>query len=318
LITGGEELAEIKVDMENRQGENPLKRDLVGKTFKGIVGMYTFLKQDKFAMVGAVIYLFFILLAIFAPLISPYDPHEMIKKDGQIMFNQPPSSEFLLGTTNMGRDIFSQLIYGVQPALIVGFSAAFFVMVVGTLVGLFAGYYQGRTDSILMRFTDIAFGIPFEPFVIVLVAFLGASIWNIVLAMGLLLWRDTARVIRSQVLTVRERNFVEAAKVAGASDLRIMFVQIAPNILALSFLYGSLAVGWAILTEAAVSFLGFGDPNVISWGFMLHDAYVSQALSREAFHWLIPPGIFIMLAVMAGFYIGRGSEEILYPRLKKH
>lgn len=283
---------------------------------KGIRSTWDFLKQDKFCMAGAIIYLVLIILAIFAPVIAPYNPHEMLKENGKLLFNLPPSKEHLLGTTNMGRDIFSQLIYGIQPALVVGFTAAFFVVVIGTLIGLIAGYFQGKVDGFLMRITDIAFGIPFEPFVIVLVAFLGASVWNIVLAMALLLWRDTARVIRSQVLTVRERNFVEAAKVSGASHFRIMFVQIAPNILPLSLLYGSLAIGWAILTEAAVSFLGFGDPTIISWGYMLHDAYVSQALSREAFYWFVPPGIFIMLAVMAGFYIGRGTEEILYPKLK--
>ncbi|MGG0935589.1 ABC transporter permease [Brevibacillus centrosporus] len=283
---------------------------------KNLAGVYRFLKNDPFSMTGAAIYLFFILIALFAPLLAPYDPHEMIKHNGKLAFNQPPSAEHWLGTTNMGRDIFSQLVYGAKPAMMVGLTAAFFVVVVGTLVGLFAGYYKGRVDGVLMRVTDIAFGIPFEPFVIVLVAFLGPSVWNIVLAMGLLLWRDTARVIRSQVLTVRERSFVEAAKISGASDLRILFVQVAPNILPLSFLYGSLAMGWAILTEAAVSFLGFGDPAMMSWGFMLNDAYASQALSREAYWWIIPPGIFIMLTVMAGFYIGRGSEEILYPRLK--
>ncbi len=217
----------------------------------------------------------------------------------------------------MDTDIFSKPIYGSRPALIVGFTTTFFLMVIGTLVGLFAGYSRGRLGSILMRLTDVAFGIPFIPFVMVLVAFLGPSIWNIVLSMALLLWRGTARVIRSQVLTVRERSFVEAARVSGASDLRIMLVHITPNILPLSFLYGSLAVGWAILTEAAISFLGFGDPKTISWGYMLHDAYVSQALSRGSFGWFVPPGICIMLMVMAGFYIGRGSEEILFPRLRK-
>ena len=283
----------------------------------GIVFMIHFFKRDKFAMTGAIIYLFFILVAIFGPLFAPYDPLVMLKENGKLMFNQVPSIKYLLGTTNMGRDIFSQLIYGSRPALIVGFTAAFFVMVIGTLVGLFAGYFRGRLGSILMRLTDIAFGIPFIPFVIVLVAFLGPSVWNIVLSMALLLWRDTARVIRSQVLTLRERSFVESARVSGASDLRIILVHITPNILPLSFLYGSLAVGWAILTEAAVSFLGFGDPKAISWGYMLHDAYVSQALSRGSFGWFIPPGICIMLMVMAGFYIGRGSEEILFPRLRK-
>ena len=279
---------------------------------------YNFLKNDKFAMTGAIIYLLFFIIAIIAPYIAPFDPYEMQREGANFMFNKPPGDTYILGTTNMGRDIFSQLVYGARPALMVGFSAAFFVMIAGTLVGLISGYYGGRTDSILMRITDVAFGIPFTPFVIVLVGFLGPSIWNIVVAMAILLWRDTARVIRSQVLTVRERSFVEAARVSGASDFRIMFVYIAPNILPLSFLYGSLAVGWAILTEAAVSFLGFGDPKVISWGYMLNDAYVSQAFSRGAFYWFVPPGICIMLAVMAGFYIGRGSEEILHPKLKEY
>lgn len=280
-------------------------------------GVGAFLKNDRFAMVGALIYVLFFVLALLAPVIAPYGPDEMIRVDGRLAFNQPPSSQFWLGTTNMGRDVFSQLIFGVRPALMVGFTAAFFVVVAGTLVGLLSGYFGGWTDSILMRLADVAFGIPFEPFVIVLVGFLGPSVWNIVLAMALLLWRDTARVIRSQVLSVRQRAFVEAGEVSGASHLRVLFVYIMPNILPLSFLYGSLAVGWAILTEAAVSFLGFGDPNTISWGYMLHDAYVSQALSRGSFNWFVPPGIFIMLAVMAGFYIGRGSEEILHPKLKK-
>ncbi|MCG8515858.1 MAG: ABC transporter permease [Halanaerobiales bacterium] len=290
----------------------------MGAIKKTVAGISGFFRQDKFAVTGVLIYLFFLLIAILAPWLAPYNPHEMIREGSQFMFNRPPDGQFILGTTNMGRDIFSQLVYGARPALTVGFSAAFFVMVAGTLVGLIAGYYRGKVDQLLMRITDIAFGIPFTPFVIVLVGFLGPSIWNIVMAMALLLWRDTARVIRSQVLTVRERGFIEAARVSGASDLRIIFIYIAPNILPLSFLYGSLAIGWAILTEAAVSFLGFGDPQVISWGYMLNDAYVSQALSRGAFYWFIPPGICVMLAVMAGFYIGRGSEEILHPRLKNN
>ncbi len=136
-------------------------------------------------------------------------------------------------------------------------------------------------------------------------------------SLALLLWRDTARVIRSQVLVVRERSFIEAARVSGASDWRIMLVHIMPNILPLSFLYGSLAVGWAILTEASVSFLGFGDPKTISWGYMLHDAYVFSSSFKRLLAWFIPLVFCIMLMVMAGFYIGRGSEEILYPRLRK-
>ena len=275
------------------------------------------LKRDRFALTGVLIYLVMLVVAVFAPVLAPHDPYQVMQENGLWLTNQKPNSDFWLGTTNGGRDIFSQLIYGTRPALYVGFSAAFFVAVIGTIVGLIAGYFGGRVDALLMRLTDVAFGIPFLPFVIVLVAFLQPSIWNIVLSMALLLWRDTARVIRSQVLTVRERSFVQAAKISGAGSWRTIFLYIAPNILSLSFLYGTLAIGWAILTEASVSFLGFGDPSVISWGYMLQDAYVSQALAREAYYWFVPPGICIMLAVMAGFFIGRGYEELLFPRLRE-
>lgn len=275
------------------------------------------MQRDRMALFGLLIYIFFFLVAIFAPVIAPYDPNEVIQEDGIWLANEKPSSEFLLGTTNLGRDIFSQLVYGTRPALMVGFSAAIAVAVIGTVVGLTAGYYGGWVDTILMRLADIAFGIPFLPFIIVLVAFLEPSIWTIVIAMAVLLWRDTGRVIRSQVLIIKEQAFVSAGKISGASPLRIIFLYIAPGILPLSFLYGSLAIGWAILTESSVSFLGFGDPEVISWGFMLQDAFNSQALSRGAYYWIIPPGVCIMLSVMAGFFIGRGYEEVLFPHLRR-
>lgn len=290
------------------------RRRAIGTSLGGTVGI---LRRDRFALVGVVIYILFIFMAVFGPSLAPHDPQLIMEEEGIWLTNQPPSARFPLGTTNAGRDIFSQLIHGARPALMVGLSAAFMVAVVGTVVGLISGYFGGRTDAILMRLTDIGFGIPFLPFVIVLVAFLGPSIWNIVLAMGILLWCDTARIIRSQVLTVRERAFVQAATISGAGAWRTIFLYIAPNILSLSFLYGTLAIGWAILTEASVSFLGFGDPTVVSWGFMLQDAYVSQALARGAYSWFVPPGICIMLAVMAGFFIGRGYEELLFPRLRE-
>ncbi len=275
------------------------------------------LQRDRLALIGALLYIFFIAVAVFAPYIAPFGPLEVVQEDGIWLANEPPSARFLLGTTNLGRDIFSQLVYGSRTALLVGFSAAVAVAFTGTIVGLVAGYYGGWVEAGLMRLADVAFGIPFLPFIIVLVAFLEPSIWNIVIAMALLLWRDTGRVIRSQVLVVKEKAFVSAARISGASDRRIIFLYIAPSILPLSFLYGSLAIGWAILTEASVSFLGFGDPQAVSWGFMLQDAFVSQALSREAWYWILPPGVAIMLSVMAGFFIGRGFEEVLFPRLRR-
>lgn len=289
-------------------------------------------QRDKMALFGLFIFAVFTIVAIFAPQIAPNDPLTPLKNnEGDWIKDAMPYwlaeagedeaegyvNNFLLGTTNIGRDIYSQLIHGSRSALLVGFSAAAAVAVIGTVVGLLAGYYGGWVDAILMRAADVAFGIPFIPFIIVISAFLDPSIWNVVVAMAALLWRDTGRVIRSQVLVIKEQAFVSAARVSGASDLRIIFVYIAPSILPLSFLYGSFAIAWAILTEASVSFLGFSDPETISWGFMLQDAFNSLALSREAFYWIVPPGLCIMLTVMAGFFIGRGYEEVLFPRLRR-
>jgi peptide/nickel transport system permease protein len=270
-------------------------------------------------LAGLVIYLVFLLVALFADVLATHPPLEILFTDqGALAASIPPfTGEHILGTTNLGRDIYSQLIYGTRSALIIGVTAAFVVVAIGTLVGLLSGYFGGLIDTILMRGADIALGIPFLPFVVVLAAFLEPSMWNVVLAMALLLWPTTGRVIRSQVLSLRERMFVEAARVTGSSTARIIFLHIAPNILPLAFVYGSIAIGWAILTEASISFLGFGSPDTVSWGYMLQDAYLSQALSRGWFYWFIPPGICIILVVVAGFFISRGFEEVFFPKLRE-
>lgn len=273
---------------------------------------------DPFAIAGLLIYAVFIVIAIFADALATHNPTDILyTPDYNLAADRGPGEDgYLLGTTSLGRDIFSQLVYGSRSALLIGLTAAFMVALIGTIVGLVAGYFGGIIDTILMRLADVAFGIPFLPFVIVLAAFLEPSIWNVVLAMALVLWRDTGRVIRSQVLTLRTRAYVEAARVSGSSDFKIVFTHIAPNVLPLSFLYGTIAIGWAILTEASISFLGFGDPETISWGYMLQDAYASQALSQRAYYWFVPPGLCIILVVVAGFFISRGYEEILFPKLK--
>lgn len=273
--------------------------------------------RDKFAIAGLVIYTVFVLVALLADQIATHDPLEILfQANGRLARNLKVDAQYLLGTTHSGRDIFSQLIYGTRAALMVGVSAAVVVVAIGTLVGLVSGYFGGWVDSILMRLADVALSIPFLPFVIVLAAFLKPSTWNVVLAVALLLWPNTARVIRSQVLTVRERAYVEAARVTGAGHARILFVHVAPNILPLSFLYGSIAIGWAILTEASVSFLGFGDPQAVSWGYMLQEAFTSQALSRGSWNWFAPPGLCIILVVVAGFFVSRGYEALLIPKLR--
>jgi len=273
--------------------------------------------RDPFALTGTLIYLLLVLTAVFANHIATHNPSEILYTGRfRIARNLPPSWEHLLGTTHGGRDIFSQLVHGTRSAVIVGLSAAFCVAALGTLLGLVSGYFRGWVDTIVMRLADVVLGLPFLPFVIVLAALTKPGTAIIVFAVAALLWPNTARVIRSQVLTVRERSFVEAARVTGCSTWRILFVHVAPSILPLSFLYGSIAVGWAILTEASASFLGFGDPTVISWGGMLQDAYASQALGREAYYWFVPPGLCIVLVVLAGFFISRGYEEILFPKLR--
>ena len=275
--------------------------------------------HDPLAIAGIAIYAFFILVAIFAPQIATHNPTEILFTDEFQLAGdlRPGEGAFLMGTTTLGRDVFSQLVWGSRSALLIGLTAAFVVALIGSIVGVVAGYFGGWVDTALMRLADVAFGIPFLPFVIVLAAFLEPSIWNVVFAMALILWRDTGRVIRSQTLTLRNRAYVEAARISGSSDLKIILRHVVPNILPLSFLYGSIAIGWAILTEASISFLGFGDPNSISWGYMLQDAYASQALSKRAYYWFVPPGLCIILIVSAGFFISRGYEKILFPKLDR-
>lgn len=266
---------------------------------------------------------FFSLVAIFAPVLAPYPPLQRQYVDGVMIAQwELPTfyggeGGFLLGTTAEGYDLLSQLIYGSRSALIVGFVAAICTAGIGTMVGLVAGYYGGFIDDLLMRIVDFMYGLPLLPTVILLVAVLEPSLWNILFAIIVLQWRSTARVIRSQVLSLRERPFVKAAKVSGASDWHILTRHLAPNVLPLSFLYGAFAIAWAILAEAGISFLGMGDPNRVSWGTMLQSARSYNALAEGAWWWFIPPGICIALVVISGFLIGRGYEEITNPRLRE-
>lgn len=274
-------------------------------------------RRDPFAFAGILLYMIFILIAIFADNLITHGPREILfDANYDLARNLPPGGNHILGTTYSGRDIYSQLVMGTRGALVVGVTAAFCVVAIGTVIGLIAGFFGGLTDTFLMRLADIALGVPFLPFVIVLAAFMNPSQWNVVLGIALLLWPQSARVIRAQVMSLRERSFIEAARVTGAGPWRILFVHIAPNVLSLSFLYASIAVGWAILTEASISFLGFGPSDSVTWGYMLQDAYASQALGRGQYYWFVPPGLCIVGVVVAGFLISRGYEEILFPKLK--
>lgn len=259
---------------------------------------------------------FFLLLGVFGPFIAPYDPTRIHRaSDGSALRLAEPSLTHPLGTTNLGRDVASQVIIGARISILVGILAAFIAVFIGVNIGLISGYFGGWVDDVLMRFTDIAYGLPFLPFVLVLVFLLGPSLWSIAIVISVLLWRSTARVIRSQVLSHKERPYVESAKAIGASDVRIMYYHILPNVIPLAFLYGSFSVAWAVIAEASISFLGFGDPSMTSWGQILFNAYSAGAI-RFAWWWVVPPGVCIMLLVMSVFFIGRALEELTNPELR--
>jgi peptide/nickel transport system permease protein len=273
--------------------------------------------RDPVGLAGLTVLTCFVVLALFAPLLSPYDPlHTNVSADGRVARMEAPSARHWFGTDGFGRDILSQTIYGSRVALFVGLTSAICSTFIGLNIGLIAGYFGRRLDDLLMRLTDIVYGIPFLPFAMILLALLGPSLWNIILAITLITWRTTARAVRSQVLTLRHRAFVSSARVTGCGHWRIMYVHIAPNIISLSFAYTVITIAWSILTEASLSFLGYGDPGQISWGKILFGAYVAQAI-EVAWWWVLPPGVAITIVVLAFFFVGRTFEEITNPRLQE-
>ncbi len=271
---------------------------------------------DGLGAAGLAMMFLMVVVALFGPRIAPYPPFEtQYLPNGQIARLAPPSAQFWLGTNNVGQDVLSQLILGTRLAFIVGVAAGILSMLIGLNIGLISGYFGGRIDQVLMRLTDVAFGIPFLPFAIMFVFLAGPSLFNIILVIALFTWRPKARVIRSQVLKLKEPPFIMAAKAAGASDLRILYVHIAPNVMPLAFLYMALSVGEAVSLESGLSFLGFGDPLQCTWGLMLNTAFKAAAM-RYAWWWAVPPGLALTLFVTSICLITRAYEEVTNPRLK--
>jgi len=250
--------------------------------------------------------------AVFAPWVAPYNPEET--SGGPF---EAPSRLHLLGTNDIGQDILSELIFGARISLVIGFLAAIVAISIGTAVGTVAGYFGGWVDTVLMRAVDVVLVIPFLPLMILLAAYLGPSFWNIILVIGLLVWARPARVLRSQVLSLRSLEYIDAARALGASAGRILRLHVLPGVISLSLAQFILAASNAILIEASLSFLGLGDPTAKSWGSILYYAQVRSAFLTGAWlWWVLPPGLLITLAVLGFAFTGFALEEVLNPRLR--
>jgi len=276
----------------------------------------SYVLKDNAAKVGFVALVAFVFLGLFGPYIAPYHPIEdTLRQGGSMMRLQEPGGKAILGTTSFGKDVLSQFLAGARPTLIVGLFGGVGTGVLGFLVGLTSGYFGGRVDELLMRLTDLTFALPFLPMALVILSFVTPSVWLITSVLVVFLWKMPARVIRSEVMTVKERTFVKSARARGAGHMRTMFLHVAPNVLGIGFLYTAYAVGWSIVAGASLAFLGFGDPTTTSWGRMLQQVFRSGAI-RVAWWWVLPPAIGIGAVTTSVFLVGRAFEEIVNPDLQ--
>jgi len=264
---------------------------------------------NKAAVFGLVLWVFIVLTAFLGPLVYPVDPFDLV---GAPM--SPPGEELLLGTDYLGRDILAGIIHGASVTLAIGFAATAFTVIIGIIIGVLAGYYGGWVDNLLMRFTEFFQVLPALLFAMVLVALFSPSIYLIVLAIAVVSWTGIARLTRAEFMKIKEREYVLAERAMGASNLRIMWQIILPNSLPPLIVTMALSVGVSILFEAALSFLGLGDPNAYSWGYMIGSSreYIWDSWWSVTF-----PGIAIFLTVLGISLIGDGLNDALNPKLRR-
>jgi len=268
-------------------------------------------RANRFAMAGALLIVVLFLVSLLAPFIAPYGPDEL----DLYHVLMPPSASHWFGTDDLGRDVLTRVIYGARISLKVGFVAVGIAVAIGTFIGLVSGYYSGHLDNILMRVVDIMLCFPTFFLILAVIAFLEQSIWYIMIVIGLTGWMGVARLVRAEVLSLRERDFIMAVRALGAGDARIIFRHILPNALSPVLVSATLGVAGAILTESALSFLGIGvPPPTPSWGNIL-----TAGKEYIEFAWWLTlyPGLAITVTVLAYYLVGEGIRDALDPRLQR-
>jgi len=285
------------------------KREVRIRNFKRVTKTFF---SNKIGTLGFIMLVIFFIIAFFGPKIFPYSAIDVAK--GPMLTK--PSTEFWFGTDHLGRDLFGAIISGTKTSLIVGFSAAFISIFVGTTIGLTSGFVGGKIDQILMRLTDGMMVLPKLPLIMVLSALMGTNIRNIILVIGFTGWTGTARLVRSQALSIRERPYIERARSIGAGNLYIMYKHVLPNVFPVIFAQTILATSSGILAEASLSFIGLGDPLSVSWGQILNGAFVNGAVSIGAWWYFVPAGMAIILLVISFTFVGYSFHEILNPKLR--
>lgn len=291
--------------------EEKITPELLTKRRNPFIDVLVRLSRSPLAMFGLAIIFVLVFCAIFAEVISPYSP---IKQDLMHMF-EGPSSEHWLGTDEFGRDILSRLIYGARVSLQVGFIAVGIALITGGMLGAISGYYSGKLDNIIMRLMDVLLSIPQTLLAIAIVAALGPSLMNLMIAVGISAVPTYARIVRGSVLSIRNMEFIEAARAAGSSDIRIILRHIIPNSMAPIIVQSTLGVASAILNAAGLSFIGLGiQPPNPEWGAMLSGG---RQYIRDFPHMTLYPGLAIMLTILALNFLGDGLRDALDPKLKR-
>ena len=293
--------------------ENELNKATSSKVESPWRIMFRRLRRNKLAMFGLFVIVTLSLAAIFAPLLTQYGRDQTALTNS----NAAPSAEHLLGTDSLGRDMFTRLLYGGRISLTVGFVSTFFRIIIGVILGGIAGYYGKAIDGIIMRVADVFSCLPFLPIAITFVAILGPSIYNVMLVLAILGWPGIARIVRAEILSLREREFMEAATALGISDFRKIAFHLIPNTMASIIVSATTGIASAILIESTLSFLGLGvSPPKPTWGNMLIDGQSQYVLKNRWWQW-IPPGLIIFLAVISFNLLGDGLRDALDPRLKQ-